>query len=209
MNQPSQKATNITWTEGLVTRNDRWKHLGRVGATIWLTGLSGSGKSTIGAALESALVLSSVPAYRLDGDNVRHGLNCNLGFSAADRQENIRRIAEVAKLFADAGNVAITAFISPYSADRDRAREIHQRAGLTFLEIHVDAPLEVCELRDPKGLYAQARAGKLKGFTGIDDPYEPPDSPDAVLKTADHTVERCVGQCLDLLEKHGVLGYGS
>jgi adenylylsulfate kinase len=205
MTQPSQKATNITWTEGLVTRNDRWERLGRHGATVWLTGLSGSGKSTIGAALESALVQSSVAAYRLDGDNVRHGLNCNLGFSAADRQENIRRIAEVAKLFADAGNVAITAFISPYSADRDMAREIHQQAGLTFLELYVDAPLEVCEQRDPKGLYAQARAGKIKGFTGIDDPYEPPGNPEAVLKTADHDVETCVQQCLDLLKSHGVL----
>jgi len=205
MTQPSRKATNITWTEGLVTRTDRWKHLGRSGATVWLTGLSGSGKSTIGAALESALVLGSVAAYRLDGDNVRHGLNCNLGFSAADRQENIRRIAEVAKLFADAGNVAITAFISPYSADRDMAREIHQRAGLTFLEIFVDAPLEVCEQRDPKGLYAQARAGQIKGFTGIDDPYEPPENADAVLKTAEHNVGTCVQHCLNLLKSHGVL----
>jgi len=205
MNHPSRKATNITWTEGLVTRNERWKCLGRSGATVWLTGLSGSGKSTIGAALESALVLSNVPAYRLDGDNVRHGLNCNLGFSAADRQENIRRIAEVAKLFADAGNVAITAFISPYSADRDMAREIHQRAGLTFLEIFVDAPLEVCEQRDPKGLYAQARAGQIKGFTGIDDPYEPPENADAVLKTAEHNVGTCVQHCLNLLKSHGVL----
>ena len=207
--RPPRKATNITWSKALITREQRWKHLGRNGATVWLTGLSAAGKSTIGAALEHALVEMRVPAYRLDGDNVRHGLNSNLGFSAADRHENIRRIGEVAKLFADSGTVAITAFISPYRADRDIARQIHDKAGLTFLEVFVDAPLSVCEERDPKGLYKKARAGELKGFTGIDDPYEAPERPELVLKTAEHDVGACVEQCLAKLRSLGALSNGS
>jgi adenylylsulfate kinase len=205
----ARKATNITWQKGLITRDERWKCLGRNGATLWLTGLSAAGKSTVGAALEYALVELKIPAYRLDGDNVRHGLNSNLGFSAADRHENIRRIGEVAKLFADAGAVAITAFISPYRADRVIARQIHEQADLTFLEVFVDAPIEVCEQRDPKGLYKKARAGEIKGFTGIDDPYEPPEKPDLVLKTAEADVDACVQQCLDVLKQLGALSNGS
>ena len=201
----TRRATNITWQQGLVTREERWALLGRSGATLWLTGLSASGKSTIAEALERALVQQKTVAYRLDGDNVRHGLNSNLGFSAEDRHENIRRIGEVAKLFADSGAVAITAFISPYRVDRDLARQIHDGAGLKFVEVFVDAPLEVCEQRDPKGLYRKARAGELRGFTGIDDPYEPPLRPELVLRTAEHDVDTCVRQCLELLAELGAL----
>ena len=199
------KAENITWQRGLLTRAERWQRLGRKGATLWLTGLSGAGKTTIGAALERALVASAVPAYRLDGDNVRHGLSANLGFSAEDRAENIRRVGEVAKLFADSGCIALASFISPYRSDRAIARKMHEDEGLTFLEVFVDAPLAVCEGRDPKGLYVKARAGLIKGFTGIDDPYEPPDSPELRLLTAEHDVDACVQQCLKLLEQRGLL----
>ena len=202
------KSTNITWDRGLLSRNERWATLGRNGATVWLTGLSGAGKSTVGSALEHALVEMKIPAYRLDGDNVRHGLNSNLGFSAEDRSENIRRIGEVAKLFADSGTVAITAFISPYRSDRDIARRIHHAAGLQFLEVFVDAPIEICEQRDPKGLYQKARAGQIKGFTGIDDPYEAPESPELVLKTAQYDVDSCARQCLELLYKVGAISNG-
>ena len=201
----SPKATNISWQKSLVTRDERWKILGRTGATVWFTGLSAAGKSTVAAALEYALVKDLVPAYRLDGDNVRHGLNSNLGFSHDDRTENIRRIGEVARLFADSGAIALTAFISPYRSDRALARAVHEAAGLTFLEVFVDAPLEVCEQRDPKGLYKKARAGKIKGFTGIDDPYEPPAEAELVLQTAQHDVDQCVEQCLDLLAARGAL----
>jgi adenylylsulfate kinase len=203
------KSTNITWDRWLLTRKDRWETLGRNGATVWLTGLSGAGKSTVGSALEHALVEMKVPAYRLDGDNVRHGLNSNLGFSAEDRSENIRRIGEVAKLFADSGTVAITAFISPYRSDRDIARRIHEAAGLQFLEVFVDAPIEVCEQRDPKGLYQKARAGQIKGFTGIDDPYEAPAKPELVLRTDQDDVDACVRQCLELLHKVGAVSNGA
>ena len=177
------RATNITWHEGHVSRADREKLLGQKGATIWFTGLSGSGKSTIAFTLEHALVERGHLAYVLDGDNIRHGLNKNLGFSAADREENIRRIGEVAKLFADAGVITLTSFISPYRKDRDQARKIHEEAGLPFIEIFVDVPIEVCEKRDPKGLYKKARAalaeGKGMGFTGVDDPYEAPLAPNS------------------------------
>ena len=199
------RSPNTTWQDGLLSRDERCRLLGQRGGTVWLTGLSGSGKSTIASALEKALVELGVPAYRLDGDNVRHGLNSNLGFSAADRHENIRRIGEVSKLFADAGTVAITAFISPYRCDRDLAREAHASADLSFVEVFVDAPLEVCEQRDPKGLYRRARAGELKGFTGIDDPYEPPEAADLILQTAGCDVETCVAQCLEALRQRGVL----
>src|SRR5215203_1280346 len=162
-----QKATNVTWHEGSVTREEREKLLGQKGVTLWMTGLSASGKSTIAVILEQMLLHKKKHAYRLDGDNIRMGLNKNLGFSAEDRAENIRRIGEVAKLFSDAGVVVITSFISPYRADRDTARKLHEDAKLEFLECHVNTPLEVCEERDPKGLYKKARAGQLKGFTGI------------------------------------------
>jgi len=200
------KATNIVWHDGELDRAARWQALKARGATLWLTGLSGSGKSTIGAMLERVLVERGLHAYRLDGDNIRHGLNNNLGFSATDRAENIRRIGEVAKLFADSGSVAVTSFISPYAADRDGCRKLHDAADLPFLEVFVDAPLAVCESRDPKGMYKKARAGQIKGFTGIDDPYEAPMHPELVLKTADTTVGECVQACLDLLLDRGILG---
>jgi bifunctional enzyme CysN/CysC len=170
-------ATNVVWHEGAVSRADRSNR----GATVWFTGLSGSGKSTVATEVEKLLLAARRPAYLLDGDNLRHGLNGDLGFTAADRTENIRRVGEVARLFADAGVVALVPVISPYRADRARAREIHEAVGLPFVEVWCDTPLDVCESRDPKGLYAKARAGEIKGFTGIDDPYEPPAHPDLRL----------------------------
>lgn len=176
-------SSDVTWHDGEVGPADRpWR-----GATVWLTGLSGSGKSTVAVALERLLVGEGRPAYRLDGDNLRLGLNTDLGFSAADRVENVRRAGEVARLFADAGAVALVPLISPYRAGRDRARRIHADAGTPFLEVFVDTPLELCEARDPKGLYAKARRGELPGFTGIDDPYEAPLAPDLTLTPADGT----------------------
>jgi bifunctional enzyme CysN/CysC len=174
----------VTWHAGRVTRDSRASR----GATVWFTGLPSSGKSTIAAAVEEKLVADDRPAYLLDGDNLRHGLNGDLGFSAEDRAENVRRAGEVATLFADAGVVAIVSLVSPYAADRAQARAAHERAGLPFAEVFVDTPIEECERRDPKGLYARARAGELKGFTGVDDPYEPPESPDLRL-TPDQSVE--------------------
>lgn len=170
-------AEGVVWHEGAVARSQR----PFVGATVWFTGLSGSGKSTVAVEVERAIVRSGRAAYVLDGDNIRHGLNADLGFSAADRSENIRRVGEVARLFADAGVVALVPVISPYRGDRARARAIHEAVGLRFVEVFVDTPLAVCEARDPKGLYARARAGEIRGFTGIDDPYEPPESPDLRL----------------------------
>jgi adenylylsulfate kinase len=199
------KATNIVWHEGNLTRDERWKALSCTGATLWFTGLSGSGKSTIASALEQVLVSQGVNSYRLDGDNVRHGLNKNLGFSAEDRTENIRRISEVAKLFNDAGAITLTSFISPYRSDRDEARKLHEENGLRFIEVFVDTPLEVCEKRDPKGLYKKARAGEIKGFTGIDDPYEAPEKAELVLDTSDKSVDDCVAEVITHLGKAGVL----
>jgi adenylylsulfate kinase len=197
------ESTNIVWHDGEVTREDRAKVLGHKGCTLWLTGLSGSGKSTVGVALEKALTARGVLCYRLDGDNVRHGLNANLGFGADDRTENIRRIGEVAKLFADAGVVTISSFISPYQKDRDQVRKIHEDAGLTFLEVFINTPIEICEQRDPKGLYKKARAGEIKGFTGIDDPYELPEHAEIVVNTGDQAVDVSAGQLVDaLIEQH-------
>jgi bifunctional enzyme CysN/CysC len=174
-------ATNITWHAGEVTPDDRPFR----GATVWLTGLSGSGKSTVAVALERLLISQGRPAYRLDGDNVRHGLNGDLGFTEVDRTENVRRVGEVARLMADAGVVAIVPLISPYRAGRDHARAMHAEADLAFVEVFVDTPIELCEQRDPKGLYAKARAGEITGFTGIDDPYEAPLTPELVLTPED------------------------
>ncbi len=203
------RATNITWHEGHVTRPDREKLLKQRGVTIWFTGLSGSGKSTIAFTLEHALVERGHLAYVLDGDNVRHGLNKNLGFSAADREENIRRIGEVARLFADTGAIALTSFISPYRKDRDQARKIHQDSGLPFIEVMVEVPIAVCESRDPKGLYAKARAalaaGKGIGFTGIDDPYEAPVAPELVLHNDRITPQEAAVQVIEYLEANGLL----
>jgi len=203
------RATNITWHEGHVTRPDREKLLKQRGVTIWFTGLSGSGKSTIAFTLEHALVERGHLAYVLDGDNVRHGLNKNLGFSAADREENIRRIGEVARLFADTGVIALTSFISPYRKDRDQARNIHQDSGLPFIEVMVEVPIAVCESRDPKGLYVKARAalasGKGIGFTGIDDPYEAPLAPELVLRNDQITPQEAAVQVIEYLEANGLL----
>ncbi|MBN4061278.1 adenylyl-sulfate kinase, partial [bacterium AH-315-I18] len=176
-----QKATNITWHDGFVTREERIANMKQKGCTLWMTGLSASGKSTVAVALEQVLLQRGKHAFRLDGDNVRFGLNKNLGFSAEDRTENIRRIGEVAKLFADAGVITIASFISPYAADRDQARKLHEEAGLNFVEVYVNVPLAVAEERDPKGLYKKARAGEIKGFTGIDDPYEEPKNAEILL----------------------------
>jgi adenylylsulfate kinase len=199
------RATNITWHEGHVGRPERETLLKQNGATLWFTGLSGSGKSTIAFTLEHALVQGGRLGYVLDGDNIRHGLNKNLGFSAADREENIRRIGEVAKLFADAGFVVMTSFISPYRKDRDTVRALHKEAGLPFIEIHVATPIETCETRDPKGLYKKARAGQLKGFTGIDDPYEPPEAPEITLDATNTSPQEATVQLLEYLRKTGLI----
>jgi adenylylsulfate kinase len=200
-----QKATNVTWHDGEVTRQDRFKILRQRGATIWFTGLSGSGKSTIAVALEKALFQMGKLSYRLDGDNVRHGINKNLGFSEEDRKENIRRIGEVAKLFGDAGTIALSSFISPYKADRDEVRALHAATGIPFVEVFVDCTLDEAERRDPKGLYAKARAGEIKNFTGIDDPYEPPVSPEIHLRTDKLTLEQEVATILDYLHDNDII----
>jgi len=203
------RATNITWHEGHVGREDRENLLNQKGATVWFTGLSGCGKSTIAFTVEHALVERGHLAYVLDGDNIRHGLNKNLGFSAVDREENIRRIGEVARLFADAGAVTLTSFISPYRKDREQARKIHDEAGLPFIEVFVEVPIEVCEQRDPKGLYKKARAalaaGKGMGFTGVDDPYEPPLKPEMVIRNDQVTPQEAAATVLKYLEARGVL----
>jgi len=175
------RSPGVVWHEEGVPRTERWASAGLGGATVWLTGLSGSGKSTIAAALTRLLVARGTATYTLDGDNLRHGLNGDLGFTTPDRAENVRRVAEVARLFADAGIVVLVPVISPYREGREQARRLHEEAGLAFLEVYVDAPLATCEARDPKGLYAKARAGELSGMTGVDDPYEAPEHPDLVV----------------------------
>jgi adenylylsulfate kinase len=198
-----QKATNITWHEGSVSREERQQLLNQKGVTVWMTGLSASGKSTIACILEQMLLHKKKHAYRLDGDNIRMGLNKNLGFSAEDRAENIRRIGEVAKLFTDAGVIAITSFISPYKKDRDAVR-----AGLRpgeFIEVYVSVSLETAEKRDPKGLYKKARAGQLKGFTGIDDPYEAPEKPEILIETEKQSPEVSAAQIFNYLTAGGFL----
>ena len=197
------KATNITWHEGAVSRGEREKLLNQKGVTVWMTGLSASGKSTIACILEQMLLHKKKHAYRLDGDNIRHGLNKNLGFSAEDRAENIRRVGEVAKLFTDAGVIAITSFISPYKKDRDAVR-----AGMKsgeFIEVYVKVSLEAAEQRDPKGLYKKARAGEIKGFTGIDDPYEAPEKAEIVIDTERTKADEAAQQILSYLEQRGYL----
>src|SRR5919198_6297549 len=175
------RSSNVVWQPGEITREQRWQALGGPGGTVWFTGLPSSGKSTVAAAVEARLLAAGRAAYVLDGDNLRHGLNGDLGFSVEDRAENVRRTAEVAALMADAGVVALASLVSPRRTDRAAAREVHARAGLSFLEVWVSTPLEECERRDPKGLYARARAGELRGPTGGDDPYEPPERPDLEL----------------------------
>jgi adenylylsulfate kinase len=202
-----QKATNVTWHAGSVTREEREKLLGQKGVTVWMTGLSASGKSTITVILEQMLLHKKKHAYRLDGDNIRMGLNKNLGFSAEDRAENIRRIGEVAKLFTDAGVIAITSFISPYRKDRDAVRA-SMKPG-EFIEVYINVSIEAAEQRDPKGLYKKARAavaaGKGMGFTGVDDPYEAPERPEMVIETEQTTPEKAAEQILARLEQGGYL----
>lgn len=197
------KATNITWHEGSVSRAEREQLLGQKGVTVWMTGLSASGKSTIACILEQMLLHKKKHAYRLDGDNIRMGLNKNLAFSAEDRAENIRRIGEVAKLFTDAGVIAITSFISPYRKDRDAVRA-NLKAG-EFIEVYINVSLAEAEKRDPKGLYKKARAGQLKNFTGIDDPYEAPEKPEIVIETESTKPDQAAEQILSYLEKGGYL----
>ena len=198
-----QKATNVTWHEHKVDRAERWKAGGHKGAVLWFTGLSACGKSTIANEVDHLLHAQGKRTYVLDGDNVRQGLNKNLGFSAEDRAENIRRIGEVAKLFSDAGVITSTAFISPYRADRDQVRELLDPGQ--FVEILVDASLETCEARDPKGLYKKARAGEIKGFTGIDDPYEAPENPELVLDSNSKGIEELAAEVLAWLDAKGIL----
>ena len=197
------KATNIHWHEGDISRDERWKALGCKGATMWFTGLSACGKSTIASALEQGLVNRGVACYRLDGDNIRFGLNKNLGFSAADREENIRRIGEVAKLFADAGLITLTAFISPYRRDRDAVRALLPDGE--FVEVYVKASLDTCEGRDPKGLYKKARAGEIKGFTGIDDPYEEPERAEIILDSDGKGIDDLADEVIAYLASKGLL----
>jgi adenylyl-sulfate kinase len=193
------RSANVVWQPGEITREARWQALGGPGATVWFTGLPSSGKSTVAAAVEAKLLAEGRPAYVLDGDNLRHGLNGDLGFSDEDRAENVRRTAHVARLMADAGTVAIVSLVSPFAADRDRARELVEAEGLPFYEVWVSTPVEECERRDPKGLYAKARAGELPGFTGVDGPYEAPSSPDLELG-ADLGVEAAAERLLSLFD---------
>jgi bifunctional enzyme CysN/CysC len=193
------KSKNIFWVEGKITAQTRAARSGHRGAVVWFTGLSGAGKSTIAQALERELFARGMQTYVLDGDNIRHGLNSNLGFSPEDRVENIRRVSEVAKLMADSGVVSITAFISPYRMDRGRAREIALEGNAEFIEVFVDAPLEVCEARDPKSLYKKARAGEIRDFTGIGAPYEPPEDPEIIVHTDKQTVDESVATILEQL----------
>ena len=194
-----RRSQNVTWHAPAVTRERRAEVFGAPGATVWFTGLPASGKSTLAVALEAALLEGGRGAYLLDGDNLRHGLNGDLGFSADDRAENVRRTGEVARLFADAGLVALVSLVSPYSAGRQRVRGRHESDGLRFIEVYVNTPLEECERRDPKGLYARARAGELRGFTGIDGPYEPPERPELELRPLEHGVADAVAAVMSLL----------
>jgi adenylylsulfate kinase len=199
-----QKATNITWHEHHVSKDERWKQAGHKAAVLWFTGLPSSGKSTVANLVDEKLHARGVRSFVLDGDNVRHGLNKNLGFSAEDRCENIRRIGEVAKLFVDAGVIAITAFVSPYRADRDAARALVGEGE--FVEVYVETPVAVCEQRDPKGLYAKARAGEIKGFTGVDDPYEAPEKPELVLDGDGKGPEALADEVIAFLEGRRMFG---
>ncbi len=191
--------SNLHWHEGEVTRQDRRLLTGQKGVTLWFTGLSGSGKSTVAVALEKALFSRGTLSYRLDGDNVRLGINKNLGFSAEDRGENIRRIGEICKLFVDASVMVLSSFISPYRADRDLVRKLHMEAGFDFVEVFMDCSLAVAEMRDPKGLYRLARRGEIKNFTGIDDPYEAPLQPDIHLRSGTMSIDDEVALILDYL----------
>ena len=198
MTEPTS-SPNVVWHPGYFSQGERWAAIGHEGATFWFTGLSGSGKSTVATAVEKALLEAGRPCYVLDGDNIRMGLNGDLGFSAGDRDENVRRVAEVGRLFADSGVVALIPLVSPYRAARDNARALHEAADVPFYEVFVDTPIELCEQRDVKGLYAKARAGEIKGFTGIDDPYEAPVAPELRLVPDDGDAEEMAAKVIDLL----------
>jgi len=198
------KGENLTWHVGEVDREARATAHGHRGAVLWFTGLSGSGKSTIGHRVERMLIERGAFAYVLDGDNIRHGLNSDLGFSQEDRVENIRRIGEVARLFADAGGLVLSAFISPYRKDRDRVRALMGQGE--FIEVFVDTPLEICESRDPKGLYKKARAGEISNFTGLDAPYEAPEAPEVHLETVNLSVDEAASRVITYLEQQNILG---
>jgi adenylyl-sulfate kinase len=195
---------NVRWQRSALTRERRWQALGCAGGTLWFTGLPAAGKSTIAAAVEQRLVSSGRPAFMLDGDNLRHGLNGDLGFDAEARSENVRRTAHVARLLAESGSLALVSLVSPYAADREAAAALHTAVGLAFIEVFVDAPLEVCRERDPKGLYGRACAGELRDMTGVDSPYEPPARPDLVLRSGEETVEVSVERVLGLLAACGL-----
>lgn len=203
-NQTSAKSSNVVWQDNPVKREDRERRRGHRGVLLWFTGLSGAGKTTLAMRLEKRLHREDCFTYVLDGDNVRHGLSGDLGFTAEDRNENIRRVGEVAKLFVNAGAMVATSFISPYRADRDRVREAMDRED-DFIEVHVACPVEVCEERDPKGLYARARAGEIENFTGISAPYEAPESPELVVRTDLHDPETCVDLIMEYLRERGYL----
>lgn len=198
------KATNIVWHEGHVQRDQRENILNQKGALVWLTGLPSSGKSTIAFTVEHALIERGQLAYVLDGDNIRHGLNKNLGFSEEDRAENIRRIGEVGKLFADCGVITLSSFVSPYRSDRDEVRALLDKGE--FLEVYINTPLEMCEERDPKGLYKKARAGEIPNFTGISDPYEEPLKPELEIQTGSCTPEEAAATIIEMLEQRKKLG---
>ena len=200
-----QRSKNVVWHSGSVDRSDRAGRLGQKGGTVWLTGLSGSGKSTVAVAVEQAMHQLGHHAYRLDGDNVRHGLNGDLGFGAEDRDENVRRVGEVSLLMADAGLLVLSSFISPFRKERDRVRSMHDAAGLPFVEVHVDVPLEVAESRDPKGLYKKARSGEISDFTGIHQAYECPENPELHLPTHELSLEESSNRILVALRQHGLI----
>jgi adenylyl-sulfate kinase len=193
-------SSNVTWQEALVDRRRRWRALGQQGATVWFTGLPGAGKTTVATALEARLIDAGRGAYRLDGDNLRHGLCSDLGFSREDRATNVGRVGELAKLFADAGTVALVALVSPYADCRERVRALHEREGLVFVEVYMNTPQEECARRDPKGLYARAQSGELHGLTGVDDPYERPKAPEVEL-TPELDVDAAVSLVLAALDE--------
>lgn len=201
----TERSPNVRWQGSKLTRARRWESLGHAGATVWFTGLPGAGKSTIATAVEEGLVAAGRPAFLLDGDNLRHGLNGDLGFDEAARGENVRRTAHVARLLAESGTIALVSLVSPYAADREAAAGLHTSADLHFIEVFVSTPLEQCEQRDPKGLYARARAGELKDLTGVGAPYEVPMAPDLVLHTCAESVEAEVERVLEVLSCRGLI----
>jgi bifunctional enzyme CysN/CysC len=200
----TERSPNVRWQGSKLTRARRWESLGHAGATVWFTGLPGAGKSTIATAVEERLIAAGRPAFLLDGDNLRHGLNGDLGFDEAARCENVRRTAHVARLLAESGTIALVSLVSPYAVDRAAAAELHAAEDLRFIEVFVSTPLEQCERRDPKGLYARARAGELQGLTGVGAPYEAPVEPDLVLHTCSQSVETEVERVLELLAARGL-----